>query len=80
LVILAKFGRKVCCLYTKDVQCIRLINGKRFCFVDESTEEQWYEKHEAQFGVCPLLPEVNKVAFMDALNKKGGSIVRRWRE
>jgi hypothetical protein len=50
------------------------------CVVDESTEEQFCEKREMQFGFCPLLPEVNRVGFMDVLNKLGFSNVRRWRD
>lgn len=78
MVILAKLGRKVCCLYKKGVRCVGLVNGKRFCVVDESTEKQFYGKNELQFGFCPLLPEVNKVEFLGALKKEGFSIGRRW--
>lgn len=75
---MAKLGRKVCCLHEKGVLCVGFVNGKRFCVVDESTEEQFYEKNELQFGFCPLLPEVIKVEFLDALNREGFSIGRRW--
>lgn len=80
MVVLPKLGRKVCCLYRKDVRCIGLLNGEHMCVVDESTEEQFCEKREMQFGFCPLLPEVNRVGFMDVLNKLGFSNVRRWRD
>jgi hypothetical protein len=77
---LGKLGRKVCCRFKQNTQCIGLINGKKLCFMDETTEEQFYEKHEMQYAFCPLFPEVEKVEFMAALKKDGFSIGKRWKE
>jgi len=75
-----KLGRKICCKFKKDVQCISLVNGKKLCYLDETTEEQFSEKLELQFAFCPLFPEVEKVAFMVALKEKGFSIGKRWKD
>jgi hypothetical protein len=74
---LAKLGRKVCCKFKQDVQCIGLTNGKKLCFMEETTEEQFYEKHEMQLAFCSFFPEVEKVAFMAALKRDGFSNFRR---
>ncbi len=76
---MVKLGRKVCCEFKKDVRCVVLIDGKKFCFIDETTEEQFYEKREMQLAFCPLFPEVEKVAFMAALKKEGFSNFRRFK-
>jgi hypothetical protein len=76
----SKLGRKIRCNFKKDVRCISLVNGKKFCYLDETTEERFYEKHEMQFAFCPLFPEVEKMAFMAALKKEGFSIGKRWRD
>ncbi len=76
---LGKLGRKVRCRFKEDVECMGLVNGKKLCYMDETTEEQFYEKHEMQFMYCPLLPEVEKVAIMAAMKKEGFTISRRWK-
>jgi hypothetical protein len=75
-----KLVRKICCKLKEDVRCISLVNGKKLCYLDETTEEQFYEKHELQFTFCPLLPEVEKVALMAALKEEGFSIGKRWKD
>jgi hypothetical protein len=74
---LGKLGRNICCKFKKDVRCISLVNGKKLCFFDETTEEQFYEKHEMQFVFCPLFPESEKVEFMASLKEEGFSNFKR---
>jgi hypothetical protein len=53
------------------------ISRKEACFFDETNEEQFCEKHELQFGFCPLFPESEKVEFLASLKKEGFYNFRR---
>jgi hypothetical protein len=74
-----KLGRKICCKFKKDVRCIGWVNGKKLCYLEETSEEQFYEKHELQFAFCPLFPETELVALMATLKEDGISIRKRWK-
>jgi hypothetical protein len=48
-----------------------LVNGKKLCYFDETTEKQFSERHELQFVFCPLFPESEKVEWMASLKAEG---------
>ncbi len=75
---MSKLGRKISCKFKSDVRCIMLVNGKKLCFFDETSDEQFYERHEMQFVFCPLFPEVEKVEFMTSLKEGGFNTLKRF--
>lgn len=75
---LGKLGRKICCKFKKDARCISIVNGKKLCYFDETTEEQFYERHEMQFVFCPLFPEAEKIEFMASMKEEGFTNIRRF--
>ena len=77
-IILSKFGRKVCCNFNMKVKCIVLVDGNKLCVFDETTEEQ-EQMGDIQLGMCPLLPESEHKGFVDAMNKEGFTITKRWK-
>lgn len=70
--------RSVFCKYKVGVRCVGLVGGKQFCFVDESSEEQFNLTHELQFCFCSLFPESEKVKFIASCKESGVSIRRVW--
>jgi hypothetical protein len=75
---LGKLGRKVCCNFNNTQKCIILVNGNKMCVFDETSEEQ-EESGDLQFGICPLLPEHEREAVMEAMKTEGFGIKKRWK-
>ena len=73
---MGKLGRKIRCEFNNDIQCFLLVDGYKLCLFDETTEEQFCEKHEVQFWFCPLLPESEKAQFLAFLEEEGFSKVK----
>jgi hypothetical protein len=76
--MMGKFGRKVCCDFHGNVKCILLVDGNKFCIFDETSEEQ-AETGYIQFGMCPLLPKLEREELIDALKAEGLGIKKRWK-
>ena len=75
--IVGKLGRKVSCVYNKDVKCIVLVNGKKRCIFEETTDEQ-RENGKVQVGVCALLPQSERERFIVAMEKEGYKNPKSW--
>jgi hypothetical protein len=76
---LGKLGRKVYCDYNKNVKCILLIKGRKRCIFDETTKRQ-HEKGEVQVGICALLPESERAAFLTSIKEKDYRNFRSWKD
>lgn len=76
---LGKLGRKICCEFKRDVQCILLVDGNKLCVFDETTEEQYTERGELQFGFCPLLPSSERNGLIASLMEEGFSHLRSFK-
>jgi len=76
---LAKFGRKVCCNYDKNIKCILLVKGQKRCVFEETTEKQ-HEKGELQFGLCALLPQSERKRYLASIKKEELSNFKSWKD
>jgi hypothetical protein len=76
---LAKLGRKICCEFNKETKCILLVNGKKLCVFDETEHEQ-HDRGSFQLGVCPILPESEKEALMEAIKEEGYAVSKSWKK
>lgn len=76
---MGKLGRKVRCNYDKNVKCILLIKGHKRCIFEETTKQQ-HERGEQQLGVCALLPESERAAFLASMKKEDLSNFRSWKD
>jgi hypothetical protein len=77
--MMGKFGRKVCCDYNGNIKCILLVDGNKLCVFEETSEEQ-YENGDLQFGICPLLPQLEKESLLASMKKEGFFNIRTFRD
>jgi hypothetical protein len=76
---LGKLGRKICCNFDKNAKCILLVEGNKLCVFDETTEQQFFEDGNIQFGFCPLLPDSERNLLADCLKEEGFTELRCFR-
>ena len=67
---MGKLGRKIRCEFNPNVKCILLLGNEKHCLIEETTEKQFFAKHEIQFAFCPFLPEFARLEFLATLEKE----------
>ena len=77
LVTVPKFGRKIYCIFNKDLKCILLDKGHKHCVFDETTEKQ-RENSVQQLGFCALLPQNERDSILTHIKKEKVSNFKSW--
>ena len=65
-----KLGRNICCIYRKDVRCVRPLHALQRCFFI-GNHARAGERCNFDVGVCSLVPEAIKAQFLADLEKNG---------
>ena len=74
---MAKFDRKLCCDFNKNERCIRLVDGKRHCILDEDDDTRGsvrkiYKTKIGKFHsrFCSMYPEFKITEYIIGFSKK----------